>query len=82
MWLRDIAQLIHDTFGDQGYKITIRDMPDWALTLAAKLSKSARFISSTIGRKFTYDVTRVSERFKGASFHTEILQPLTNTPCR
>lgn len=59
-WLRDIAQTIHEVFSDQGYKISVRDMPDWALSLAAKINKSAKFVSSSVGKVITYDTKNVS----------------------
>ncbi|KAL5255976.1 hypothetical protein ACHWQZ_G011253 [Mnemiopsis leidyi] len=60
-WLRDIAQTIHDVFSDQGYKISIRDMPDWALTIASKINKSAKFVSSSVGKIITYDTKNMHE---------------------
>ena len=59
-WLKDIAQTIHDVFVDQGYKISVRDMPDWALTIASKINKSAKFVSSSVGKIITYDTNNVS----------------------
>jgi hypothetical protein len=35
-------------------------MPDWALTIAAKINKSAKFVSSSVGKIITYDTYNVS----------------------
>ena len=58
-WLKDLATVVHDEFAPQGYKISVRDMPDWALAIAAKMNKSARFVCSSVGKVITYDTTYV-----------------------
>ena len=47
-------------------QVHVRDMPDWALSIAAALNKSAKFVSNSIGKVVTYDTSTVSFGVAGA----------------
>src|SRR6185295_8779111 len=50
-WMRDIAQMLAEEFGPQGYRVPTGHLPYWVLWLAARFDPTIRMTLNYIGRK-------------------------------
>jgi nucleoside-diphosphate-sugar epimerase len=51
VWMREIAQTLHDGLGDAGKKISTRQIPDFLVRLTSLWDRSLRSITISLGRR-------------------------------
>lgn len=51
VWMREIAQTLHDGLGDAGKKVSTRQIPDFLVRLTSLWDRSLRSITISLGRR-------------------------------
>ena len=52
IWVTEVAQILKRNFSDQGYKIEIRQLPDFFVHFYARFDKSVKSVVDNICREF------------------------------
>lgn len=51
VWMREIAAVLDEHFGRQGYRIPTRQLPDWVVRLVGRFDPSVRAVLPVLGRE-------------------------------
>lgn len=61
MWMRDIARVLRDGFGTDGQRVKTRQLPDFAVRLAARRDAGLRQIMLALGRRSVHSTAKARE---------------------
>ncbi|RZL35589.1 MAG: NAD-dependent epimerase/dehydratase family protein [Rubrivivax sp.] len=62
LWLRDIAAVLREEFGDEARRVPTRQLPDWVVRLLARVSPTLRTVASELGTVRHQDSGHARER--------------------
>jgi len=61
LWLVEIGQALRDRLGDDARRVSGRELPDWAVKLAAIFDPAARLAVPELGKLIRVDVSRTRQ---------------------
>ncbi|MDP6344805.1 MAG: aldehyde reductase [Alphaproteobacteria bacterium] len=61
VWLGEIARILAEAYGDRGYRVPRRELPNWAVRLAALFDPTVRLVTDQLGLRNDFDTTRIQE---------------------
>jgi dihydroflavonol-4-reductase len=61
IWFKEMCEILHHRFADQGYKIPTRELPDILIRLFALVDTSAQSVVDDLGRELIFSNQRIKK---------------------
>jgi nucleoside-diphosphate-sugar epimerase len=61
LWARQVAETLARQYANDGYRIRVRQLPDWQVRLAALFDEQSRYVIGRLGRDFEVSNQRLTQ---------------------